>query len=170
VSRKVDPVPEGHGSAPSDDQVSNSPVRWVAAHIDRYVRSGGKHGHRWSGVKTLLLTTRGRKTGKLRRTALIYGQDGDRHVVVASNGGKPHHPAWYLNLVSNPDVHVQVGTDRFTARARPATEQERPRLWEKMTSIWPEYEKWAKKTTRTIPIVIIESTGEARSGRSGKAT
>jgi deazaflavin-dependent oxidoreductase (nitroreductase family) len=148
-------------NAPGDDQVSNSPVRWVAEHIDRYLRSDGRYGHRWSGVHTLLLTTRGRTTGKLRRTALIYGRDGDRYVVVASNGGKPRHPAWYLNLVTIPEVYVQVGTDRFTGRARPATEQEQPRLWQAMTAIWPEYERWAARTTRTIPIVIIEPVIEA---------
>ncbi len=148
-------------NAPTDGQITNSPVRWVAQHIDRYVRSGGKSGHRWSGVKTLLLTTRGRRTGNLRRTALIYGQDGDRYVVVASNGGKPHHPAWYLNLLTNPEVGVQVGTEQFTARARPATERERPQFWQQMTSIWPEYERWSTRTTRTIPVVIIEPTSEA---------
>jgi deazaflavin-dependent oxidoreductase (nitroreductase family) len=147
-------------NASADDDVTNSPVRWVAEHIDRYVRSGGKYGHRWSGVKTLLLTTRGRKTGTLRRTALIYGRDGDRYVVVASNGGKPHHPAWYLNLIANPVVHVQVGTDQFAGRAMPATEQERPQLWQTMTAIWPEYDRWAARTTRTIPVVIIEPASE----------
>jgi deazaflavin-dependent oxidoreductase (nitroreductase family) len=146
---------------PTDAPVTNSPVGWVAQHIDRYVRSGGKSGHRWSGVKTLLLTTRGRKTGTLRRTALIYSQDGDRYIVVASNGGKPHHPAWYLNLLTNPEVDVQVGTEQFTARARPATEQERPQLWHQMTSIWPEYERYSTRTARTIPVVIIEPTSEA---------
>lgn len=75
-----------------EDQIYDSPAGWVAKHIREYVESEGRQGHRWNGVTTLLLTTRGRRTGKLRRTALIYGQDGDAYVVVASRGGAPHHP------------------------------------------------------------------------------
>jgi deazaflavin-dependent oxidoreductase (nitroreductase family) len=140
----------------AQNEMTESPIRWVAGHVRRYVTSDGKSGHRWSGVYTLLITTRGRKTGVLRRTALIYGQDGDRYVVVASNGGKNKHPSWYLNLLENPEVHVQVGPERFLARARPATAEERPRLWELMTSIFSEYEKFQKKTSREIPVVILE--------------
>lgn len=76
------------------NEITDSPVEWVADHVRRYVTSGGKSGHRWSGLDTLLITTRGRKTGVLRRTALIYGRDGERYIVVASNGGKPKNPAW----------------------------------------------------------------------------
>ena len=94
--------------------------------------------------------------GVLRRTALIYGQDGDRYVVVGSNGGKNKHPSWYLNLLENPEVHVQVGTEKFLARARPATGEERPRLWELMISIFSHYENYQKKTSREIPVVILE--------------
>jgi deazaflavin-dependent oxidoreductase (nitroreductase family) len=140
----------------SQDEFTDSPVRWVADHIRRYATSEGKAGHRWSGVYTLLITTRGRKTGVLRRTALIYGRDGDRYVVVASNGGKDKHPFWYLNLLENPEVHVQVGAEKFVARARPATTEERPRLWELMTSIFSQYENFRKKTSREIPVVILE--------------
>jgi F420H(2)-dependent quinone reductase len=75
------------------EQVHDSPTGWVAAHVRRYLDSGGTQGHRWNGVDTLLITTRGRKTGQLRRTALIYGRDGDRYVVVGSNGGRPEMAA-----------------------------------------------------------------------------
>jgi deazaflavin-dependent oxidoreductase (nitroreductase family) len=85
----------------------------------------------------LLLTTHGRRSGRLRRTALIYGRDGDRYLVVASAGGAAQHPAWYLNLHDEPRVEVQVGAERFTATARTASEEEKPRLWELMASIWP---------------------------------
>ena len=81
-----------------DDVVTDSPTGWVAKHVRKYVESDGKKGHRWSGVDTLLLTTRGRSTGKLRRTALIYGEDRGRYIVVASNGGAKTHPHWYQNL------------------------------------------------------------------------
>ncbi|HEY7756424.1 MAG TPA: nitroreductase family deazaflavin-dependent oxidoreductase [Actinomycetota bacterium] len=139
-----------------EEPVHDSPTRWVARHVRRYVETDGRSGHRWSGVHTLLLTTRGRKTGKLRRTALIYGRDGDRHVIVASQGGAEHHPQWYLNLVADPQVGVQVGAERFDATARPATGRERARLWRAMVEIWPDYERYQAKTEREIPVVMLE--------------
>jgi deazaflavin-dependent oxidoreductase (nitroreductase family) len=139
-----------------EDLVTESPTRWVAKHVRRYVETDGKSGHRWSGVDTLLLTTRGRKTGTLRRTALIYRRDRGRYVVVASNGGSKEHPNWYQNLVADPQVFVQVADDRFEARARTATARQRPRLWRLMVSIWPEYEGYQTRTEREIPVVILE--------------
>jgi deazaflavin-dependent oxidoreductase (nitroreductase family) len=142
-----------------EEQVVDSPAGWVARHIKRYVDSDGATGHEWRpGVYTLLLTTRGRRSGKLRRTALIYGHDGDRYLVVASVGGSARHPAWYLNLSDNPQVEVQVGAERFTATARTAGPEEKPRLWSLMTSIWPAYEGYQRKTRRDIPVVILERT------------
>jgi deazaflavin-dependent oxidoreductase (nitroreductase family) len=134
----------------------DNPTGWVNRHIRSYVESGGKRGHRWQGADTLLLITRGRKSGELRRTALIYGRDGDRFVVVGSNGGSSTHPAWYLNLVADPDVTVQVGEEVLEARARDATPDERPRLWELMTGIWPDYGNYQRRTDRQIPVVVIE--------------
>jgi deazaflavin-dependent oxidoreductase (nitroreductase family) len=139
-----------------EEAVFDSPRGWVNQHVRRYVESDGKKGHRWSGVHTLLLTTRGRRTGKLRRTALIYGQDGERYVVVGSQGGAKKHPSWYLNLVANPEVRVQVGAEVFQAHATPATGSKRARLWKVMASIWPEYDRYQTKTTREIPVVILE--------------
>ena len=116
------------------EQVVDSPSGWVNQHIRRYVATGGQDGHEWRpGVPTLLLTTRGRKSGVLRRTALIYGRDADAYLVVASQGGSPRHPAWYLNLEAEPRVHVQVGPEEFDALARPATPEERARLWPEVT-------------------------------------
>lgn len=140
----------------TDEEVYDSPTRWVAQHVRRYVESDGRRGHRWSGVNTLLLTTRGRKTGKLRRTALIYGRDGDRYLVVASRGGANTHPAWYLNLLDEPEVQVQVGAERFPAKARPATAREKRRLWNVMTRIWPDYKRHQSRSTRDIPVVILK--------------
>jgi deazaflavin-dependent oxidoreductase (nitroreductase family) len=140
----------------AEDEIFDSPTDWVAKHVRRYVESSGRRGHRWSGANTLLLITKGRKTGKLRRTALIYGRHGDHYLVVGSNGGSPRHPAWYLNLAERPQVHVQVGPDTFPARARTATPAEKPLLWKEMTSIWPEYDRYQKRTSRDIPVVIIE--------------
>ena len=139
------------------EEVTDSPTGWVAKHVDRYVETDGREGHEWRGVPTLLLTTRGRKSGKLRRTALIYGKDGEeRYLLVASKGGAPEHPSWYLNLTEHPEVEVQVGADKFAARARTAAAQEKPRLWQVMASIWPDYDGYQKKTGRDIPVVIVE--------------
>ncbi len=143
----------------SSEDVIDSPVGWVADHIREYVESGGKKGHRWRGTDTLLLTTKGRKSGQPRRTALIYGKDGDRFVVVASYGGGPKQPLWFLNLVAEPRVQVQVGQEIFEGSARPATPDERPRLWDLMVEIFPEYARMAPravKSGREIPVVIIE--------------
>jgi deazaflavin-dependent oxidoreductase (nitroreductase family) len=139
-----------------EERVTDSPTGWVAKHVGRYVESDGKKGHRWNGVDTLLLTTRGRSTGTLRRTALIYARDRGRFVVVASNGGSKSHPNWYQNLVADPHVFVQVAEERFAALARTATARQKPRLWSVMLSIWPEYERYQTRTTREIPVVILE--------------
>lgn len=140
-----------------DDPVIDSPVGWVADHIHDYVSTGGESGHEWRpGVPTLLLTTTGRRSGQRRRSALIYGRDGDAYVVVASKGGAPEHPAWYLNLSETPDVEVQVLRDVFPARARTATGPERDRLWAVMTATWPAYDQYQARTDREIPVVVLE--------------
>jgi deazaflavin-dependent oxidoreductase (nitroreductase family) len=137
------------------EQVVDSPTGWVADHIKQYVDSDGKDGHDWRGVPTLLLTVVGRKTGTKRRTALIYGRDGDDYLLVASKGGAPKNPLWYENLVANPDVEVQVGPEVFEATARTATPEEKQRLWPGLVEIWPDYANYEKKTDRDIPVVIL---------------
>ena len=132
------------------------PPGWQQEHARRYLASGGQDGHIWEGVTTLLLTTTGRRSGQARTTPLIYGRDGDRFVVVASRGGAPQHPAWYENLAARPEVTVQVMADRFTARARTASAPERAALWKTMAAIWPPYDEYQARTTREIPVVILE--------------
>jgi deazaflavin-dependent oxidoreductase (nitroreductase family) len=129
---------------------------WVRDHVRRYVETNGEDGHEWRGTQTLLLTTLGRRSGKARRTALIYGQDGDDYVVVASKGGYPHNPGWYENLAADPSVRVQVKDDVFQARARTASPEERTRLWQLMTARWPDYDAYQEKTDREIPVVVLE--------------
>ena len=141
---------------PGDEKVLDSPTEWVAKHIRTYVETDGKKGHLYQGMTTLLLSTRGRRSGRLRRTALIYGQDGDRYLLVASNGGSANHPAWYLNLSDDPGVEIQVGPDKFAARARTATAEEKPELWRKMAEIFPTYDRYQAKAGREIPLVIVE--------------
>jgi deazaflavin-dependent oxidoreductase (nitroreductase family) len=143
-------------SPTTEEEVFDSPRGWVSRHISQNVETNGRKGHRWQGVPTLLLTTRGRKTGKLRRTALIYGVDGDRYVVVASTGGAAQNPAWYLNLVDDPEVELQVGAATFRARARTAHRDQKPPLWELMASIWPDYDKYQAKTKREIPVIVLD--------------
>jgi len=128
-------------------------------HVDAYLETNGERGHDWKrGAPTLILNTVGRKSGAERLTPLIYGMAGDDPMIVASKGGHPEHPAWYLNLRENRDVQVQIWGDRFRARARDATPEERPKLWRRMVEIWPDYDAYQQKTDREIPIVILERT------------
>ncbi|HEY2831800.1 MAG TPA: nitroreductase family deazaflavin-dependent oxidoreductase [Sporichthyaceae bacterium] len=136
-------------------QVTDSPTSWVKEHIDEYVASGGAEGHIWNGAPTLLLTTTGRRSGEPRRTALIYGRFGKDYVVVASYGGSPKHPMWYLNLEARPRVTVQVEDEVFDAVARDATAEEREQLWPEMAKVWPDYDNYQTKTSRVIPVVIL---------------
>ena len=126
-------------------------------HVQRYRETGGEVGHRWKrGSKILLLTTKGRKSGEPRTKPLIYEQDGDRYVIVASKGGAPDDPGWYRNLDKSPEVELQVKGDVFSARARTAEGDERDRLWQKANEVWPHYEEYQQKTDREIPVVVLE--------------
>jgi deazaflavin-dependent oxidoreductase (nitroreductase family) len=131
-------------------------VLYGQEHVDRYRATGGEEGHDWRGTHTLILTTTGRHSGEQRSTPLIYGQSGEDYLIVASQGGAPNHPSWYLNLSENPEVEVQVKDDRFKARARTATPDEKPRLWKIMTEQWPDYDKYQQQTEREIPLVVLE--------------
>jgi deazaflavin-dependent oxidoreductase (nitroreductase family) len=138
--------------------VTDSPSDWVAEHTRRYLATGGTDGHEWHGVPTLLLTTIGRTSGIGRRTALIYGEDPTvpgRVVLVASKGGAPEHPNWYLNLAANPAVEVQVKEHVFAGTATTAQGADRARLWELMAAIWPDYRDYATRTDREIPVVVV---------------
>ena len=125
-------------------------------HVDRYVETGGEDGHEWEGTQTLLLTTTGRRSGETRVHPLIYGKSGDDYLVVASKGGAPQHPDWYLNLEANPEVEVQVKDEKFKAHARTASPDEKSKLWPIMTREWPSYDEYQQKTDRDIPVVILE--------------
>jgi len=126
-------------------------------HVRRYRETGGEVGHIWKeGSTILLLTTKGRKSGKPRTTPLIYARDGDRYVIVASKGGAPKHPGWYENLARDPSVELQVEDEVFPARARVAEGDERERLWRKANEVWPHYEEYRRKTDREIPVVVLE--------------
>jgi proline iminopeptidase len=126
-------------------------------HVRRYRETDGAVGHIWrEGSTILLLTTRGRKTGEKRTTPLIYAEDGDRYVIIASKGGAPDHPGWYKNLAQNPEVELQIKGEVFTAQARTAEGEERERLWKKANEVWPHYDEYALRTPRQIPVVVLE--------------
>jgi deazaflavin-dependent oxidoreductase (nitroreductase family) len=127
-----------------------------AEHVARYRETGGEHGHDWRGTTTLLLTTTGRKSGRRRTTPLIYQAYDDAYLIVASKGGAPDPPEWYLNLVEHPDVELQIRGEAFHARARTATPEEKPDMWRTMTQTWPAYDDYQRKTDREIPIVVLE--------------
>jgi deazaflavin-dependent oxidoreductase (nitroreductase family) len=125
-------------------------------HVRQYLETDGAVGHDWNGVPCLVLWTTGRTSGETRVAPLIYGPRGDDVVIVASKGGAPKHPGWYLNLEADPAVEVQVGADRYAGTARTATGDERAELWKLMTGIWPEYDSYQTRTDREIPVVVIE--------------
>src|SRR5262245_49995471 len=125
-------------------------------HVRRYRETDGAEGHEWRGTITLLLTTTGRKTGKQHTTPLIYQPYGDAYLIVASKGGAPRHPEWYLNLSANPEVEVQVLGDRFKARARTAKPEEKADMWKTMVATWPDYDSYQHRTERDIPVVVLE--------------
>ncbi|MGW4747713.1 nitroreductase family deazaflavin-dependent oxidoreductase [Streptomyces sp. NPDC004290] len=138
------------------DEALDSPTSWVATHVRRYLASDGAKGHIWYGKPTLVLTHRGRTSGALRRTGLIYGEDDGNFVVVGSNGGYDLHPQWYLNLLADPRARIQVAADVHEVVAREAEGVERDRLWDAMAAIFPQYKSYRKKTERRIPVVVLE--------------
>ncbi|MGP3965995.1 nitroreductase family deazaflavin-dependent oxidoreductase [Nonomuraea sp. 3N208] len=127
-------------------------------HVRRYQETDGAEGHEWNNTTVLLLTTKGRKSGRPYTTPLIYQRHGDAYLVVASYGGAPEHPDWYKNLIAEPDVEVQVKGDKFKARARTADEDEKPEMWRVMAKAWPDYDNYQQKTDRRIPVVVLERT------------
>jgi deazaflavin-dependent oxidoreductase (nitroreductase family) len=129
-------------------------------HIRRYLETGGAVGHEWNGVTTLILRTTGRKTGIRRQSAMIYRRVRDDYIVIASQGGAPTHPSWYLNLCAEPRVEVNVGPDHFVANSRSAEGEERARLWAMMADHWPNFDVYATRTQRRIPVVVLEPLGE----------
>jgi len=125
-------------------------------HVEKYKQTEGQEGHDWQGTQCLLLTTTGRKSGEPRELPLIYGKSGDDYLIVASKGGADEPPAWYLNLEADPTAEVQVWGDRFKAKARVATPEEKPEMWKTMTAEWPAYDEYQTKTDREIPIIVLE--------------
>jgi len=130
-------------------------------HVLVFRTSGGRFGGRFGKTApVLLLTTTGRKTGKQRTNPVLYLEDDGRYVIVASVGGAPAHPAWYLNLRANPAAAIQVGRRRLAVNAETAGPEEKTRLWAKATEMYPSYDDYQAKTRRKIPVVILTPSGQ----------
>lgn len=131
--------------------------RAMGVHTYVYRLSNGAIGHRFPGAPPMLLLDHvGARSGTNRTSPLVYVRDGDDIVLVASKGGHPNNPAWYHNLVANPDTTVQVGSERRPVRARVATPEEHKRLWPKAVATYSGYRGYQERTARQIPLVILE--------------
>ncbi|MBA3610299.1 MAG: nitroreductase family deazaflavin-dependent oxidoreductase [Rubrobacter sp.] len=128
-------------------------------HSSIFRATDGKIGGTLAGGPVLLLVTTGRKTGQRRTTPLLYLMDGDRYVIVASNGGAPKDPVWWLNLKANPEATVEVGDRTLRVRAEAASPEEKARLWPGLVKMYGGYEGYQRKTDRTIPVVILHPMG-----------
>jgi deazaflavin-dependent oxidoreductase (nitroreductase family) len=124
-------------------------------HVRQYEATGGRVGHDWNGASCLILHTRGRKSGAVRKFPLIYGRDGDDYVIIASKGGAPEHPGWYLNLLADPEVTIQVRDRLIRVTARTGTAADKARVWPDMVREWPGYAEYQTKTEREIPVVLL---------------
>lgn len=126
-----------------------------AEHVRVYRETDGERGYHWRGTTILLLTTTGRTSGEPRTTPLIHRVDDGRWVIVASKGGTPEHPAWFLNLEAEPDATIQVRDEEIPVRMSVAEGAERERLWALMAEVWPDYDSYQARTEREIPVVVL---------------
>jgi deazaflavin-dependent oxidoreductase (nitroreductase family) len=148
----------------ADQGTHSSLPDWIEAHVELYLRDP-EQGHDWDSAAVggpgvlpcLLLTTRGRKTGARHVLPLIYGRQGGSYVLIASKGGAPTHPAWYLNLVAEPDCSIQVRAEHIDVRARTAEGEEREELWRQLAEIYPPYVDYQVAAgDREIPVVVLD--------------
>lgn len=141
---------------PLEGPYEPSSNEFAAKQVAQYEASGGQEGNTMRGVPVVILWTRGRSTGAVRKSPLMRVRDGDRYAVVASMGGAPEHPVWYGNLVADPNVSLQDGATVRDYVARTATAEEKAEWWPKATAVWPDYDDYQRKTEREIPLVILE--------------
>jgi len=130
---------------------------FIGTHLALYRATSGRIGGRLGGLRVLLLTTRGRRSGQPRTAPLVYFEDGQRLVIIASNGGQERDPLWWPNLQAAPEASVQLGTEFRRVRARLASGDERARLWPRIKRENPAYAGYEKKTNRVIPVVLLET-------------
>lgn len=140
----------------SRPEYAPSPVGFVADHVDRYLKTNGADGAVFNGIECVILTTKGRKSGALRRSPVVRVQDGRNYLVIGSRGGAPEHPQWYFNLLADPEVTIHDGDQLHEMRARVATGAERAGLWNIAVAAYGEYAEYQTRTDREIPVVVCE--------------
>lgn len=123
--------------------------------IDEFRANGGKVGPPFAGAPMILLTTKGAKSGRLLTTPLVYNQEGEQMTIIASMAGAPNNPAWYHNIVANPRIEVEVGTEKFWVNARETNGEERDTLYAKQAAKFPAFADYETKTTRKIPVFVL---------------
>ena len=141
---------------PLHGEYEPSPEKWVRDQVALYEGSGGTKGLTLRGVPVVVLTTVGARSGKLRKAALMRVEHDGVYAVVASMGGAPRHPVWYLNAVAHPQVELQDGPHRCDAVAREVTGEEKAVWWERAVAVWPDYADYQQRTDRQIPVLLIE--------------
>ena len=140
----------------SDGQYAPSPWEPIADHVARYLATNGADGFEFNGAECVILTTVGRKSGKIRRSPLVRVHDGENYLLVASMGGAPTHPTWYLNLTANPEVTIQDRAELHELSARTLSPEEKAKFWPIALTAWPDYAEYQRLTDRDIPLVICE--------------
>ncbi|MFE4857182.1 nitroreductase family deazaflavin-dependent oxidoreductase [Streptomyces sp. NPDC056670] len=142
---------------PLDGEYEPTPTQWVREQVELIERSGGAKGMSMNGMRVVLLTTRGAKSGKLRKSPVMRVEHGGQYAVVASLGGAPKNPLWYHNIVADPRVELQDGTERQDMTARQVTGEEKAEWWERAVAAFPNYADYQKKTDRDIPVFVLEA-------------
>ncbi len=140
-------------------QYEPSPWKFAADQVAAYEATGGVEGATLQGKPVIILTTRGRHSGKVRKTPLMRVEHEGAYAVVASMGGAPKHPVWYLNMIAAPDVTLQDGPSVYQMRAREVHGDEKARWWAVAVAAWPAYADYQTKTDRQIPVVVLEPAG-----------
>ncbi|MFF4529026.1 nitroreductase family deazaflavin-dependent oxidoreductase [Streptomyces sp. NPDC001407] len=143
---------------PLEGEYEPSPDQRAREQVELYESSGGTQGTTMRGMPVVVLTTRGAKSGKIRKTPLMRVEHGGSYAVVASLGGAPKHPVWYHNIVADPRVELQDGPVRQDMTAREVTGEEKDRWWERAVAAYPDYADYQKKTEREIPVFVLEAT------------
>ena len=141
---------------PLDGEYEPSPWEPIAQQVEQYEATGGVEGGELEGKPCIILTTKGRKSGKLRKTPLMRVTDGERYAVVASLGGAPQHPVWYLNMLADPHVTLQDGPVVKDYVARDVTGDEKAEWWARATEVWPSYDDYQAGTERVIPLLVLD--------------
>lgn len=145
---------------PLQGEVELSPTGWVRTHTERVLESGTTEGVKIMGRPVILLTTRGVKSGKLRKVPLMRVEHDGLYAIVASLGGAPQHPVWYHNVKADPHVELQDGTETREYHAREVAGEERAAWWDRAVAAYPDYAKYQKKTSRQIPVFVLEPVHE----------